>query len=278
MTTFLFWNLGRRPLEHLLADLAFEHAADVVILAESVASSWTLLAELNRRAGSVYFEAPVLGCTRIRVLVRFDPYYLTTIYEEDHLSIRSLHLPHSIPILIAMLHLPSKRNWNPESQNAESQEVNRAIRNTEQQVGHERTLVVGDLNMNPFEPGMVNANGFNGVMSRTIAAKRYRRVHRSYPFFYNPMWNLFGDASEGPPGTYYYANSEHHCFYWNMFDQVLVRPDLLNRFDNAHLSIPVTAGGRSLLTSAGIPNKRQASDHLPLVFRLALPTEGRQTI
>lgn len=276
MTTFLFWNLGRRPLERALADLAYEHAADVVILAESVTSSRTLLAELNRQVTGSYFETPVLGCTRLRVFVRFDPYHLTTIYEEDRLSIRSLHLPPANPILIAMLHLPSKRNWSTESQGAESQEVNRAIRTAEREVGHERTLVVGDLNMNPFEPGMVNANGFNGVMSRTIASKRYRRVLRPYPYFYNPMWSLFGDASGGPPGTYYYANSEHHCLYWNMFDQVLVRPDLLDRFDNAHLSIPVTVGGKSLLTAAGIPNKQQASDHLPLVFRLSLSMEGRQ--
>jgi hypothetical protein len=35
-------------------------------------------------------------------------------------------------------------------------------------------VVIGDFNMNPFDRGMVNANGFHAVMSRQIAALRSR--------------------------------------------------------------------------------------------------------
>ena len=40
-----------------------------------------------------------------------------------------------------------------------------------------------------------------------------------YPFFYNPMWGLFGDGREGPAGSYYYAKSGHETYFWNIFDQ-----------------------------------------------------------
>jgi hypothetical protein len=33
--TFLFWNLNRKPLQHLLAALVEEHDVDVVLLVEN---------------------------------------------------------------------------------------------------------------------------------------------------------------------------------------------------------------------------------------------------
>jgi hypothetical protein len=55
--------------------------------------------------------------------------------------------------------------------------------------------------MNPFEDGVVSSNGLHGVMSWGIAQKRVRVVNRKkYPFFYNPMWNFFGDFTPGGKG------------------------------------------------------------------------------
>jgi len=122
--------------------------------------------------------------------------------------------------------------------------------------------------MNPFEDGVVSTNGFHGVASRRIAEKRKRTVQkREYPFFYNPMWNFFGDATPGPPGTYYYKESD---FFWNMFDQVLVRPDLLPFFSNEDLKILTSDGNTSFLSSQGVPDVNVVSDHLPIFFKLEL--------
>jgi hypothetical protein len=130
---------------------------------------------------------------------------------------------------------------------------------------------VGDLNMNPFETGVVGANGLHAVMSRSLARRTARTVNGiSYPFFYNPMWSRMGDSSAGPCGTFYYERSEQVVYFWNTFDQVLLRPELLDRFDIEHLVVPTTAGGTPLVTSDGRPDKKSASDHLPLVFELDL--------
>ena len=55
-----------------------------------------------------------------------------------------------------------------------------------------------------------------------------------------------------------------------MFDQVLVRPDLLDRFDPGDVQIIQSANGTSLLTASGQPDRKRASDHLPLFFSLRL--------
>src|SRR6185503_19075534 len=105
---------------------------------------------------------------------------------------------------------------------------------------------------------------------RKVAERRTRTVQRrEYPFFYNPMWSHFGDGNEGPSGTFYRNRSEHVTFFWNMFDQVLLRPELLSIFRNEDLKILSACGERSLLMG-GVPDARRASDHLPLLFRLDL--------
>ncbi len=64
--------------------------------------------------------------------------------------------------------------------------------------------------------------------------------------------------------------AEPRAFFWNMFDQVLLRPDLLPRFSNQDLKILTSVGESSLLSARGLPDARIASDHLPLFFRLKL--------
>lgn len=84
------------------------------------------------------------------------------------------------------------------------------------------------------------------------------------------MWNLLGDARTSSPGSYYYSNAEYVTRFWHMFDQVLIRPSLIDIFDVKELEIITTTGTETLLSDTGIPNKRVASDHLPLVFELSL--------
>ena len=57
--------------------------------------------------------------------------------------------------------------------------------------------------------------------------------------------------------------------FWNMFDQVLIRPELLDRFCNEDLEILETDGKKSLVNPSKTPRKK-ISDHLPILFRLSL--------
>ncbi len=268
MTTFLFWNLYKKPLQGIVANLARRHEIDVLMLAECSIAPDTLLNALNRSDAPEYHHVSSPGCTRIELFTRFPYEFIPTIHDESRLTIRHLQLPDLTDILLAVTHLSSKLHQRDSSQSYECLTTTGYIRAMEQEIGHSRTILVGDLNMNPFEDGMVAAMGLNGVMCRNIAARGTRTIQSvEYPFFYNPMWSLFGDASPGPPGTYYSAVSEQVGYFWNMFDQVLIRPELLEHFNNEDLKILASAGDTPLLSRRGLPNK---SDHLPILFKLNL--------
>jgi hypothetical protein len=129
--------------------------------------------------------------------------------------------------------------------------------------------------MNPFEKGLVTANGLNAVSSRQVASRGSRKVlSRQYPFFFNPMWGHFGDRPGHPPGSYYYERAEMVNYYWNVFDQVMVRPDIMDRCDGEGVKILTKAGDASLLRDDGIPNSKDFSDHLPLLFEIELKEES----
>jgi hypothetical protein len=106
--------------------------------------------------------------------------------------------------------LPSRLHFSDESMIFECANLAKMIEDQEEAWGHWRTILLGDLNVNPFEIGVVGTGGLHAVMSRDVASRGSRTVQsREYDFFYNPMWAHFGDRQGGVPGTYYYDKAEH---------------------------------------------------------------------
>jgi endonuclease/exonuclease/phosphatase (EEP) superfamily protein YafD len=267
-TRFLFWNINRKPLAEAVAELAEAHAVDVVVLAESITEPGTLIQALNKfRTGGFQFPR---GLSRyVAIFTRFSREFIQPIFESERVSIRKLSLPARSEVLIAAVHLPSKLHWSGDSQAFECAELARQIAAEEDRVGHQRTVLLGDFNMNPFEKGLVAANGLNSVMSRRTASRATRTVQgREYRFFYNPMWGHLGDLRGDTAGTYYYDSAEHVNYFWNVFDQIMLRPDLAAGFDGDKLKIVTTIGNRSLVRQDGRPDADHASDHLPILFEL----------
>ena len=270
MVTFLFWNTNGKPLYEQIRELARAHQVDVIILGEFAANPVSLLEHLNS-GPRPEFHFATGQCERIRIFTRFSSGFLRATYESKWISIRRLRLPARLEILVVAAHLPSKLYRSEDSQAFECLEIARTIREQEEKVGHERTIIVGDLNMNPFEKGLVSANGLNAVMSRQVASRRTRTImSREFPLFFNPMWAHFGDRLEGPPGTYYYDRAEFVNYYWNVLDQVIVRPELMERCDGERIKVLTKVGEQSLLLDDGRPNNRDFSDHLPLLFEIEL--------
>jgi len=170
------------------------------------------------------------------------------------------------------VHLPSKMHQDSDDQAGLLSWLADDIARVEQELQHTRTVVVGDFNMNPFEVGLISSVGLHAAMTRDIARAGQRTVQgRACPFFYNPMWGFFGDTSAGPPGTYRYDRSGRPVNYcWNIFDQVLVRPALLDSFKSDRVAVLSSAGDVSLLSRSGRPTP---SDHLPIVFQIDLEKE-----
>ncbi len=276
MLTFLFWNLNGKPLEASVARLVQRHAVDVLILAECTSSAATILTELSKKnAGN--FEWTSSRQTLTHVFSRFGGADLSAVEDgDDRMSVWKLMVPENDEVLLVVVHLVSKLHWSDDSQSQQAPVIARRIRGIEEKRGHARTILVGDFNMNPFEAGMVSANGFNATMSRRIAFRGRRTIlGESCDFFYNPMWSHFGDLHGSPPGTYYYDRSEPVTYFWNIFDQVLLRPSLLDCFGSHNLKILENDGAASFLTRSGRPGKSVGSDHLPIVFSLDFNMDER---
>jgi hypothetical protein len=290
MLTFLFWNLGGAVTSSLrlarlrdsLQRLTASYTVDVLLLAECPLESADLLPALNRSSPPRFQEPdPASQCERVVLYPRFSRRFLRIRSESATYTCRELRLPARERLLLVAAHLKSKLHSSDESQAQALPGLSSMIRLQEERLEHDRTVVIGDLNMNPFETGLVSAEGLNAVMTRGIASAGSRKVDAvSYPYFYNPMWSHFGDSTHDvhppgspdhePPGTCYYRQSESRWFFWNMFDQVLIRPSLLPAFRSRHVKILTGDGFASFITAAGLPDSRNFSDHLPILFRLEL--------
>ncbi len=171
--------------------------------------------------------------------------------------------------LLFAAHLPSKLHAAETDQLLVANQLAGNVRAMEIDQGHERSMVVGDLNANPFEHALVWAGGLHAAMSREVVGRlRGERTVRDvrYPLFYNPVWGVLGDRTPGPPGTYYRSPSGGVNYFCNTYDQVLLRAGLMDHL--RAVTVPETDGVTALLTANGLPDAPNGFDHLPLVFTL----------
>jgi exonuclease III len=279
MATFGFWNVNslrnlqtdERELPPFAADFALERSLEVLFLLECRIPYESLIAAFKE--GPDYY--PIVCGERFKILARFDPRLMKRLLPpvpSDRFDIWQLTLPLQEDVLLVVVHGLDKRNNSPAKQELFLQQVVAALAYCENKVGHDRSIVLGDFNANPFDSPVASALGMNAVLSRTIAQSDPRRIlDESYPYFYNPMWNLYGDEPRNSaPATYYYRGSDPHELYWHMLDQVLIRPSLLEGFDFSALEIVTTVKGTELTRPTGIPDRIRFSDHLPVVFAVDL--------
>ncbi len=186
----------------------------------------------------------------------------------------SLTFPLAKEVILICLHLPSKLYADKHSQFGNATYLAQQIKALEEEAEHKKTLVIGDFNMDPFEEGMIAANAFHAIMDENIAkADRGRTLPWSEKnectYFYNPMWGLMGDTSKGPTGTYFKKMGGTIDYLWHTFDQVILRPELLDFFSKKDVQILKKAGKTRLLNEKNLIDTK-ISDHLPIMISLAL--------
>lgn len=269
MPRFLFWNINGKNVADVVARLAEENSSDIVVLAECALPLSDALLSLNAKSAvsGCFFYAPTVSPSRTQIFVRYSAEFVKPYHDGHHITIRRVSFPSQPELLLAAVHLPSLLHLKDSDQDKRAVEVVRNIVEREQTAGHARTIVVGDFNMNPFSRGMIAADAFNAVGQRSIAKKLSRMVFGTeHSFFYNPMWRFFAEHDRIPSGTFYYNPSGYDSLYWHIFDQVLIRPDLIGAFQHDSLKILSSCAGHELLNTAG--TKPNVSDHLPIAFNL----------
>lgn len=267
---FLYWNINNKNIIEPLIKIVNENSIDVIILSEINISQSELLVELNKNLHQK-FSLPYSPVADPLILTKLSRNSIEIIYDNNNISVRRVSPPIGKVFLLFIVHLPSKLHQKTEDQILNSTEVIRIIEEFEDKMANRRSIIVGDFNMNPFEQGVIGASGFHAILDKERAKRRSRIVGgREKLFFYNPMWKQYSNVYPKTPGTFYYYKSTQVNYFWNIFDQVIIRPDLLHIFDDNQVTILTEFAGSSLLNSKQLPDAKKFSDHLPIKFSLDL--------
>ena len=260
---YLFWNTHKnKEINPILCDLIIENDISVVILAEYYADI-TKLCKLLKTSGVSMQEGTTIGCERISILVNSG----VTIEPELQTDKATFQIINN-SIILCGIHLNSQIYYdNEERRNIYIRQIVSNILDIEKKIGTNNSIIVGDFNINPYDKSCISASHFYGIpiYEETLRESRMFEGQEFY-MFYNPMWNFFGDFRE-PYGTYYHSSSSTVNPYWNIYDQVIIRPSLRNRFVNENLKIITKTSKVSLLDIKKHPDKN-ISDHLPITFEI----------
>ena len=275
MVNVLLWNISKQDVRVQAARLAAHLSVDVFVWIEPPPpnAGIDLVQALNQTGGAPYTHVPAAGCTHVSVSSRLPAGQLVASLAARRFAIYRLDRPKRPQVLIAAAHLLAK--WpppnSPENQRSFAADFARFIGQAERKHRHTRTIVAGDLNMNPSDTGMVSADGLHAVPSRAVARWPTRNVNgiQKGPPFFNPSFSLWGDHAARPPGTIYFEPNIADCIFWSVFDQVLYRDAAAPMVFNASLQVVDFDGTASLRLTSGEPDP-SISRHLPVFFSLDL--------
>ena len=191
---------------------------------------------------------------------------ISLIIERTPVRGKMLYLP-QLCVFIAALHLKSRFNPEENENNTEVFEQNRFVEATDiASIIREAVpmaaeaynltkkdmacVIVGDFNMNPWEPAIINPEGFDAQL-----IKPQTRSSR----YYNPFAALWGDVLPGQiPGTYRHGPESR----WHLFDYALFSRASVRMLDMEFLRVEYTRLVRALWPDFN------PSDHAPVLFRL----------
>ena len=256
---FLFWNTKKKSIDNYIVRLINEYNIDLFCAAEYGGNAEELCSRIRADRSFEVIMSP--GCER--VILFGNPSVFTLGFQNKYCSMHILNDSY----LICVVHLPSKLHNDDIRREIIISEIVNEINKVEDTKMGNNTVVIGDFNINPYEESCLRIDQFHSIPVE-IESLRGSRVFngKDYKMFYNPMWNLFGD-NIAPFGTYYKNSGESICPFWNIYDQVLIRPSLISRFNKEQLRIITNCNDESLLDANYHPRK-EISDHLPIVFEL----------
>ena len=275
-----FWNVNssdnNKDLSDSLVSLTSEKQLDIICIAEiKDATTLSFLKKINKsRTKQKYIQVKSVK-NKLTIISR----YANTVFEDksslygsNRWIAHKISIPSIISFNLISVHFNSKLNWSEASLALECVNLSRDIALIESDSKCSETILIGDFNMNPFENGLVAANGINAVadLNYSFKKKSGREIDGTkYRYFYNPMWNFFGDFTE-PYGTHYCRVAGHISHEWHIYDQIILRPTLKQYLDKPFIEIVKKIYSEDLTKKFSRPDKVKNSDHLPIVLKLKL--------
>lgn len=258
---YFFWNTHKEKVNNILEEIMLKEMYDIVILAEYEDNIDQLMNKLYVR-DMEYKNISISKDERITFITNRKNF--KSAFSEQYFTIRIFKMSQDDIKIICGVHLPGQGYAEDGDRRAILQNIVEKIEELEDKYKTKRSIIIGDFNANPYENCMIEATGLHAVSSSIIAKKVSRKIKgTTYNMFYNPMWNKFGDF-EGTPGTYYYRQAKVKMVFWNIFDQVIIRPQIIDKFKKESLKVVTEINGRLLFDK----NNIIVGDHLPLEFEI----------
>lgn len=260
----LLWNINiNESMDDLIATAVKENDVDMLVIIEPHEYPTNLLLELNSAENNFYYN--VDSCSHIQIFSKFNDPQLSLIKEFDRTVGWKYTSAFGDSVNIIVTHFHDKFHNDEEDQDVRLDELIDEIDKIETVSDTEKTLLIGDLNIDPYSRLCYGPKGLNSIMCRTTVKRLGERKGRK--LFYNASWNLLGDRNH-TPGTYYRTSAGTK--YWSVLDQVMMRAELIDQFEPSSIHVVNQVLAESLVTANDIPRKENYSDHLPIYFEIKI--------
>ncbi len=257
----LFWNLNKKDN----ADLALScmHEEKVGIAAFGEFSGTEFSDELLK--GSGYRPMGYGGCDKVKIIAQ-ESIEVLDCFEESRFAVLPMKIG-KICFIVAAAHLVDRMSSaDPEPRLVDIRKMMDVIHGYENALSINKTIVMGDLNANPYDKELLLPNAFNAMLFKGLVRNKTGRTWcgDEYPFLYNPTIHWLSEELENY-GSFYYSGDCANPI-WNCYDQALVSPELMDSINS--YSYLKRIGNRGLIAKVR-PNSN-ISDHLPLLVDIDL--------
>lgn len=268
----LFWNVYKKDLSTTVSELAISHNADII-----------LLAELKKNDVEIYENELIKNkyvlrtsrTSKVKIFDRISNDAVTSTLKQGNRSTSLVYEINDEKVLISGIHLYSKVSMiNDETRKGFANEELKKINEIEDDLSIQKTIIIGDFNMNPYESGMIDFFGLHTTMCRRTALKEDRIIAGvSKRYLFNPSWQAYASVaiSGEPPGTIYFDKDAYNSitYYWNLLDQVVISPKLIADSKDFKILTGTPSGDKCLLKDS-LPDFEGFSDHLPILYSIDL--------
>ena len=204
--TILVWNFNTKKGDEtrqlrttadyarVVADIAADQAADLIVLLECSISENTLLQALRARDAS--FEISFSPQQRFKCFARFARGRFALVKSDPRVIVGRLDYDPTqyADVLLASVHGAGGFHVSRDRQWMMVKVVRDVVEASEREAGHTRTLMFGDFNLNPYDKGMIDSDrGFGAMMNWELAEAHARDGTARW---YNPMWRIMGGPSQ----------------------------------------------------------------------------------
>ena len=252
----LFWNLAKHDLSSLAINLINESNVDVAIFCEHNNLNKAIIKEnlLNFK-----FYEGFSNDSRILVLIKKE-LDISGFQDKKHYTIFKIDFT-DFSINIVGTHLLSKLHEQDTSRRIIITDMLQDLSTYENE--NNKSIIIGDFNLAPYDSQMLDVDLFNSVIFEELIEKEEFSKAYGHEFrrFYNPFLRTVSE-NEKKYGSYYY--NKQNTTYWFMYDQCLIRKDLIPLFKNIEI---VKRINDIELLEENKPNG-DISDHLPILVTI----------